>query len=111
LTAENEDRLLYEPDYAIWCEDDDGPYEEGEFELGPGRIVHWLTRQPNQGLRYSLKYAAFLEWIAFVPPQERRDGDQDLGSLFYLRRRHVALPNENPFVVPPDRISLKEHLG
>jgi hypothetical protein len=110
----NEDRLWYEPDYAIWCEDENAQvYVEGtDFELGPGKIIRWIGRVPADHVRYTIKYAAFFEWIVFVPPQERRDRDNaNLGQLVFLRKRHVAFVNDSPIATPDDHIPIQARMA
>ena len=107
--SESEDRLWYEPESSIWCEDENGRvYVEGsDFLLGPGRVISWLADGPDVGTRYTIKYNAFFEWLCFQPPQERRDRDnRDLGPLIFLRRRHIAFINDNPVISPEDRVSI-----
>lgn len=110
----NEDRLWYEPAKAIWCEDEEGvKYTEGtDFELGPGKIIRWIGRTPYNGKRYTIKYSAYFEWIAFQPPQERRDRENnDIGQLVFLRKRHIALVNESPLSLPEDRIPVQTRVN
>lgn len=111
---QNEDRLWYEPAFAIWCEDEDNiVYTEGsDFELGPGKIIRWVGRQPAPHKRYSIKYEAFFEWIVFVPPQERRDrDDENIGQLVFLRKRHIAIVNDNPLTLPEDHVSIQSRVN
>lgn len=106
----NEDRLWYEPANAVWCEDEDGVVYTGgaDFVLGPGKIISWQGNQPALHKRYTIKYNAYFEWIVFQPPQERRDRDnKDLGQLVFLRKRHIALVNDNPTALPEDRIPIQ----
>ncbi len=106
-----EDRLWYEPDAALWCEDENGVvYDEGDFDLGPGRVIKWIGNAPQQGIKYVLSYTAFIEWIAWIPPQERIDNNEDLGPLVFLRRRHVSLLNESPNVSATDRIPVSSRV-
>lgn len=116
----DEDRLWYEPTEAVWCEDEYGTqYTEhvdqkqtGDFILGPGRLVRWVRNQPPVGTRYSIKYRAYLEWIVFVPPQERLDRDGiNLGQLVLLRRRNVAFVHESPRISAQDRVSLQSRMA
>jgi hypothetical protein len=101
----DEDRLWYEPGSALWCEDEDGVvYKPGDFELGPGRVIHWVGNRPQIGTKYTLKYTAYFEWIVWAPPQERVDhANLDLGPLIFLRRRHIAFINTSPLIVESDR--------
>jgi hypothetical protein len=94
----NEDRLWYSATEGIWCEGDDGVryYPEGDFLLDGSKIIKWVGNRPQAGQSYVLKYAAYLEWIVFDPPATRRDRNRDLGSRVALRKRHVALVNNDP---------------
>ena len=108
--ADNEDRLWYEPAGAIWCEDEDGVVytESADFELGPGKIIRWINGGPIVGKRFTIKYNAYFEWIAFQPPTERIDNSsKNIGELVYLRKRHIMLVNESPFATSEDKESLQ----
>lgn len=108
-----EDRLWYEPESALWCEDENGRVylEDSDFELGPGKVIRWIGTSPVMGERYTLKYNAFFEWLAFAPPQERRDRDnRDIGPLIFLRKRHIAFVNSSPIIKDDDRIDLQSRL-
>jgi len=88
------DKLYYEPERALWCEDEDQVRyrESGDFSLGPGKQIRWVGNRPDPKKKYVLKYNAYFEWVSWKPPQERVDRDnRDLGPLIFLRRRHVAL--------------------
>jgi hypothetical protein len=108
--AENEDKLWYEPHSAIWCEDQNGVvYKEGDFRLGPGRVITWEGNAPAIGTKYTIKYSAFFEWIVFQPPQERIDrGGQDIGQSISLKKKHVVFPNDNPSTNKETKLSLQE---
>jgi hypothetical protein len=114
MLDDDEDRLWYEPASSIWCEDEFGVvYQEGtDFELGPGKIIKWVGGQPDVGVRFSIKYNAYFEWIAFQPPTERRDRDgRNLGELVNLRKRHVQLINTSPFATSEDKRSLQARVS
>lgn len=107
---DDEDRIWYEPAKAIWCEDQNGVvyYESSDFVLGPGKIIKWVGNRPAFGVKYSIKYEAFFEWIVWQPPGERRDKNADnLGELVMLRKRHVIHVNESPFGTSTDKQSLQ----
>lgn len=111
---DSEDRLWYEPESALWCEDEDGTVykQDADFVLGPGRVIKWVGNQPLKGTKYTLKYNAYFEWLVFAPPQERRDRDnKDLGPLVFLRRRHIAFVNDSSVVTEDDRQSLKSRIS
>lgn len=93
----NEDRLWFEADKAIHCEDEYGKiYKQGsDFELKTKTIV-WLGAKPPIRTRYVLKYTGFFEWLVFSAPVERTDKGNNLGQRVLLRKR-LAIPiNENP---------------
>lgn len=103
--AANEDRLWYCASDAIWCEDQDGhTYKDGDFRLDSSKVITWLGNQPAVGKRYVLKYNAYLEWVAFMPPNVRRDRNRDLGARVALRKRHVVLLNDDPRLRVGDRV-------
>jgi hypothetical protein len=103
--AENEDRLWYYAHSPIWCEDEEGVvYDLGAFELDGSKIIRWLGSSPKPGRKYVIKYKAYFEWIAFMPPDIRLDRNRDLGSRVGLRKRHVAIINEDPGLRIGDRM-------
>jgi hypothetical protein len=109
-----EDRLWYEPESALWCEDENGIVyqEDSDFILGPGKVIRWVGQSPVMSVRYTLKYNAFFEWLCFAPPQERRDRDnQDIGSLLFLRKRHIAFVNSSPIIRDTDRVDLQSRMS
>lgn len=111
--SENEDRLWYEPADAIWCEDEFGTIydQNGDFVLGPGRIIKWIGNRPILNARYTIKYEAFFEWIVFQPPGERRDRDgANLGEIVFLRKRHIEIINTSPFAINEDKQSLQSSI-
>jgi hypothetical protein len=109
----DQDRIWYEPDNSVWCEDEDGIvyHQGGDFLLGPGKVITWVGKKPYVNKRYTLKYQAFFEWLVFLPPMERYDNDQNIGQLVFLRKRHIALVNDNPVVTDSDKISLKSKIS
>lgn len=111
---EDEDRLWYEPGQALWCEDENGVVytQNTDFVLGPGRVIRWVGNKPAIRTKYTLNYTAFLEWIVWQPPQERRDRDnRDLGPLVFLRRRHIAFINDSPLITESDRQPLSSRIA
>ena len=107
LLEENEDRLLYNADSAIWCEDEDETtYTSGsDFIMDGSKIIRWIGRTPARNKRYVVKYNAFLEWEVFAPPNVRRDRDRSLGDRVLLRKLHVARVNEDPTITERDRVT------
>jgi hypothetical protein len=111
--ADNEDRLWYEPAGAIWCEDENGVVytEDSDFELGPGKVIRWTGNSPIIGTRFTIKYNAYFEWIAFQPPTERIDyRGENLGELVYLRKKHAMMVNDSPFATSEDKESLQSRV-
>jgi len=111
--AANEDRLWYHASRAVHCEDLEGRVYEcgGNFQLDGSRVIKWTGDSPGVGKPYVIKYYAYLEWIAFVPPFARRDRDRDLGSRIALRKRHVAHVNKDPTVNILDRVLFCDRLS
>jgi hypothetical protein len=103
---EAEDRLWYNADESIWCEDYDGKiYKPGDFILDGSKRIRWQGNSPPIGKAYTLKYKAYLEWEAFQPPVTRRDRDRDLGGRVLLRKRHVAQVNDDPTIRQRDKLT------
>lgn len=111
--TEDEDRIWYHAESAIWCEDDNVDPATGQgrryragsdFVLDGSKIIRWIGNKPTKHQRYTLKYNAFLEWIAFVPPNIRRDRDRSLGERVLLRKLHAAIINDNPIASVLDRL-------
>lgn len=109
------DRLWYEPAEALWCEDEAGQLytANADFDLGPGKQIRWREggRAPAVETWYTLKYAGYAEWLAFMPPRERRIGAADMGPLVYLRKRHAYLVQESPFIFPHERMAIAERVS
>ena len=103
---EDEDRLWYNAKNNIWCEDENSRrYREGsDFLLDGSKVIRWIGGQPTKHKRYTIKYTAYFEWIAFVPPNIRRDRDRDLGTRVLLRKSHAAFVNDNPTASVLDRL-------
>lgn len=96
--TEDEDVLYYTGENALHVEDEDGNeyYQDADFVFDK-KVIRWLnTSQPKIRSRYVIKYEAFLEWIVFNPPQERRDVGRNLGPRVVLRKRHIALMRNDP---------------
>lgn len=109
---EDEDLLWYHAVKGIYCEDIEGnTYKEGDFVLNESKVVRWTGNKPRKGLAYTFKYTGYLEWVAFVPPELRRDRDRDLGGRVLLRKRHVALANNDPTIRVSDRVPFCDRLS
>jgi hypothetical protein len=102
----NEDRLWYCAEESIWCEDEEGMVysSSADFQLDGSRVIKWKGASPKIGNKYVIKYKAYLEWIAFIPPSVRRDRNRDIGERVLLKKKHVALINDNPQVTQGDKI-------
>lgn len=96
--ATNEDRLWYEADCVIWCEDENGVVyqQDSDFKVEEKKIV-WIGTSPADGIFYTLKYNAFLEWIIYSTPMTRFDRARTLGQRVLIRKVHVAAQNEFEF--------------
>jgi len=109
---EGEDRLWYNAESAIWCEDAEGKvYKPGDFILDGSKRIRWIGNSPRIGLAYTLKYKAYLEWEAWQPPVTRRDQDRDLGGRVLLRKRHVAQVNDDPTIRQRDKVTFCARMG
>lgn len=108
----DEDRLLYNAVDSVHCEDEDGiVYNAGaDFILNGSKIIKWVGNKPHKKKVYTLKYTAYLEWVAWFPPDIRRDRDRDLGYRVAIRKRHVALANEDPSGTPSDKMPFCDRL-
>lgn len=93
--TDDEDKVWYLPAAAIWCEDENGNvYTQGsDFVFSQKKIV-WIGRRPADGVLYTLKYTAYLEWICYTAPMNRFDNARNLGQRVGLKRVHVAFPND-----------------
>ena len=87
---DNEDLLQYQAHCGIWCEDIDGVvYTEGVDYLFDGKRIRWTGNRPDDGVLYTVKYEAYLEWIAYTSPFDRHDNFDKLGQRVMLRKKHV----------------------
>ena len=91
------DALYYAATKAIYCIDKDRTaYKENIDFRFTGRNIEWqwdgkpaIGKAPKLGMKYAVKYMAFLEWIAFMPPDNRISHGEDIGSKVFLRRKHL----------------------
>lgn len=57
----------------------------------PTNSITWNTgKGPAAGTVYSLKYAAVIDWIAFVPPRPRYDNMINIGQRVVLKKKHTV---------------------
>jgi hypothetical protein len=102
--ATNEDRLWYRPGCTIWCEDSDGVvYAQSSDFTFEGRKIIWGGNAPDIGTLYTVKYTAYLEWVAYSTPFQRMDNNRSLGQKVLLRKKHVAFLNDSPLDSPSYR--------
>lgn len=50
------------------------------------------AKKPASGIRYTIKYMAFIEWIAYGPPTPRISHGRDFGAKVPLRKKHLVNP-------------------
>lgn len=101
---ENEDRLWYLGDNAIWCEDEHGTLYQQDLDFKfKGKKIQWTGKAPKVGVYYTLKYMAYLEWMAFASPMERFDHGTNLAPKVMLRKKHVWFSTGSPAETPAER--------
>lgn len=89
------DDLYYEAVGGIFCMDEDRiVYRQGVDYRFDGKSIVWAWdgktgKAPGYGIRYTIKYTAYIEWLVFVPPIERITHGDDLGSKVMLRKKHL----------------------
>lgn len=62
-----------------------------------GKLLTWTATAANRPLAdqvYSLAYTARVEWVVFLPPQDRIEGAVNLGQKVMLRARHAIQARE-----------------
>lgn len=58
----------------------------------PTNVITWLQgKGPPANAVYSIKYQALMDWIAFIPPQPRRERGTNLGQRVILRKKHLVV--------------------
>lgn len=104
VPSSDSDRLWYLPSCAIWCEDIDGVVytEHADFTLGEKKIT-WVGNKPADGVVYTLKYQAYLEWIAYNTPLPRIDRNRSLAQRVTLRKKHVFFNDGSSAKTPAER--------
>lgn len=93
---ENEDRLWYEAVCATWCEDEYGTLytQDVDFEFH-GRRIRWIGASPAIGSTYTVKYTAYVEWIARLGGKVRFEKGISLGDQVSFRQKHVVFLDED----------------
>lgn len=101
---DNEDRLWYVAETAIWCEDEEGHVynQDVDFEF-ESRKIRWIGNTPDKGSLYTIKYWGIPEWIVYAHPFIRVDRDRSLGSRVLIRKKHVAFLTGNQAATPAER--------
>lgn len=96
--ASNEDRLWYYAACVHWCEDENGVvYSQGiDFNVCE-KVLTWVGNRPVDGVNYTVKYDAYIEWICYGSPMTRFDVDRSIGQRVMLRKLHVAAQNDYQF--------------
>jgi len=95
---DNEDRLWYEAGCVFWCEDENGRvYQQNTDFTVSGKTLSWVGAKPSDGVFYTVKYNAYLEWIIYATPMTRFDRNRKLGQRVLLRKVHVAYQNDFDF--------------
>lgn len=90
------DNLYYEAVKGLFCIDEDRKIykQDIDYQLdGKNIIWDWIGKpgsKPGYGIRYTIKYTAYIEWIVFVPPIERISAGEDIGSKVMLRKKHLV---------------------
>ena len=87
--APNEDRLWYLATQSIWCEDINGViYAEGADYTFNGKRIVWING-PAVGTPYTIKYCAYLEYVAYRGPMQRFDNARSILQKVNLKKKHV----------------------
>lgn len=92
------DSLYYEAVSNIVCFDENkAKYRENVDFRFDGKSIVWSWPDkpaggiaPAAGVRYVVKYRAYIEWLVFVPPLERFSNGADMGSKVMLRKKHLV---------------------
>jgi hypothetical protein len=104
----NEDRLWYRPSCAIWCEDSNGVvYSQGADFVFENKKIQWTGNQPDLGTLYTLKFTAYLEWVAYSTPFARVDRGRSLGQRVMIRKKHVTYTTDSPMDSPAYRSEME----
>jgi len=101
---ENEDRLWYRPSCSIWCEDSNGVvYTQGPDFVFESKKIQWVGNQPDLGTLFTVKFTAYLEWVAYASPFQRIDRGRSLGQRVMVRKKHVTFTTDSPMDSPAYR--------
>lgn len=89
------DTLYYAGASGIFCIDESKIiYSHGIDYRFDGKKIIWdwtgkNGKKPRMGTKYTVKYTAYFEWIAFVPPVTRISHGEDMGPKVMLRKKHL----------------------
>ena len=91
------DTLYYEAVKSIYCRDQDRvKYVEGTDFKFTGKQIEWQWdgkpaegKAPDTGIKYTIKYKAYIEWIVYLPPIQRVSHGEDIGDKVFLRMKHL----------------------
>lgn len=100
----SEDYLYWEAgdEGAMWVEDEDGvTYTLGQYRL-IGRKIRWIGGfGPAVGKKYTIKYRAFIEFLAWNGPFETFDRGRQVGQRLLLRKAVLSLNPGNQEIIAP----------
>jgi len=97
---DNEDMLYWEAGRRqadLMIDEDGNEYRLGEYTLRGRRVVWAPGAGPAKGKKYSIRYEAYVEFIAWATPMDRWDRSREIGQRVMLRR---ALVDLNPTRLP-----------
>jgi hypothetical protein len=88
----NEDYLYWEAgeEQAIWLEDENGVvYKVGDYLLQGRKVVWNEGAGPSVGTKYTIKYKAYPEYIAWTTPIDVYEGNRTIGQRVVLRKNTI----------------------
>lgn len=90
------DRIYYSAVKGMACIDENKTFYVNDVDYKmSGKTIIWdwagkVGRKPAAGKRYTVKYMAYIEWLAFVPPVTRISNGEDMGEKVMLRKKHLV---------------------
>jgi len=100
--ADLEDLLLWEAgrEFALRIKDEDGKvYRNTDHRCKGYKIIWTPGAGPAVGKTYTIKYMAFMEYIAWTTPVQRWDRDRSIGQRVMLRAAVVTQAVKQ--IIPP----------
>jgi hypothetical protein len=93
----DQDGLYYSAVKGMVCIDEFKTFykQDRDYQLyGKAIVWSWAGKpvdgkSPSIGTKYAVKYTAYLEWIAFVPPITRISSGENVGDKVILRKKHL----------------------